>query len=302
MLTYTGARNLYGSLSDNTSTTNLSFGDLMINEGIRVMLGSLPWPFLEKVSTETTVASQTAYTLPGDLYKLVNVYIKVGTFKYIPQQVTSFEDWNRITSATGIESNSASYFFLLPNSIEFWPAPSSSGSTITFEYLTAVKDLSVADYTTGTIVTATLGSKSIVGSGSSWNAGMVGKYLRITSESAANKGDGLWYQIASVESTTTLTLVREYSGVSIVAGSAAYTIGDCMIIPELYQQAPVYYAVAEYWRKNADPNRADRYWNMFLDLSERLKFDQGTKTSDVVLDDGGFNSFINPNLDKQASL
>lgn len=273
----------------------------MINEGIRVMLGDLPWPFLETSTTAATVASQQTYQLPGNLSRLQNVYIQVGTYKYQPTEVTNLNDWNTLNNPTSVTGDNVSYFFVSGNTIQFWPTPASSSNTITYQYLIATKNLSVADYTTGTITTATNGSASITGSGTSWNAGMIGKWLNITADSTANKGDGLWYQISAVGSATTLTLSAVYTGTSISAGAAAYTIGDISYIPEKYQSGPVYYAAAEYWRKQDDEARADRYQAKFDDITLRLKNEYGTKTSQVVIDDNSDYSFINPNLNKAAT-
>jgi hypothetical protein len=297
MQTYTGGRNLYGSLTLNTNSTNLTFGDTMINEGIRAMLGSVPWPFLEKVGTETSVAAQQAYKLPGDLYRLIDVYYQVGSYKYNPTQVTSFDDWNRVNNPAALQSDTATFYFVIGNELHFWPTPASNGNSIVYSYLVANRDLSIPDYTTGTIVTATNGSRTITGSGTSWTAGMAGMWLRITAGAGANLGDGLWYQVSTVDSATQLTLVREYAGTSIAAGSAAYTLGDCSPIPEKYQVGPVYYAACEYYKKNADMNRAEYYQRMYDDTLRRLVEDEGTKTTSNVVDDGSLGSMqINPNL------
>lgn len=301
MLTLTGSQTLYGQLTDNVNSANTTFGTTMINEGIRIMLGDLPWPFLETTTTALTVAGTQTYTLPANLSRLVNVYIQVGTYKYQPTNVTNFDDWNSLNNPSGVQSDNVSFFFVLGNTIQFWPTPSSSGSTITYEYLQSTKDISVADYTAGTILTATNGSASITGFGTSWNAGMVGKWLRITSDSVANKGDGFWYQISAVGSTTTLTLAAVYAGVSIVAGAAAYTIGDCSLIPEKYQTGPVFFATSEYYRKQDDQPRADRYLQKFEDSMLRMKNEYGTKTTQVVIDDNSDYQVINPNLNKSAT-
>lgn len=301
MLGYTASRNLYGSLTDNQDAANLTLGDTLINEGIRVMLGDIPWPFLQKTTTATTVASQQSYQLPGDLARLVSVYIQVGTYKYVPTEVTSYDDWNRLNNPTGVTSDNVSFYFVQDHTIQFWPTPANNSNTITYEYLQAVKDISVADYTTGTITTATNGSASIVGDSTSWTAGMVGKYIRFTSTNAANVGDGLWYKISAVGSATTLTLDSVYTGTSIAAGTAAYTIVDASIIPEKYQIGPVYYAVAEYWRKTMKDDLADRYQAKFDEILLRMKREEGTKTTSVVVDDNSQTLIINPNLNKQAS-
>lgn len=301
-LSYTGARNHYGSLTNDTASANLTLGDTLINEGVRVMLGDTPWPFLEATGTEATVASTQGYTLTGALDKVVSVKVTVGTYQYRPKEITSFRDWDFVNSPTGVTGDQATYYFIIGSTLNLWPTPATTGSTITFNYLKLVKDLSVADYTTGSVTTATLGSKAIVGSGTTWTAGMVGKFLRITSTSAANVGDGLWYEIAAVGSTTTITLTREYSGVSIAAGSAGYTIADLMVIPEKYHLGPVYYAASQYWMKEGDMTKADRFTGLFNETLERMRKEEGSKNTDVVVDDGNGGTFIiNPNLDKAAT-
>lgn len=301
MLTFSGAQSLYGQLTNDASTANLSFGATMTNEAIRYMLGNIPWPFMETTTTASTVAGTQSYALPGNMRRLVSVYILVGTYKYTPIEVTSFDDWNRVNNPTGVQSDNASFFFVQGNSIQFWPTPASSSNTITYEYLQSAKDISVADYTTGTIATIANGSAAVTGSGTTWTAGMVGKYIRITSTSAANTGDGLWYKISAVGSTTTLTLSTVYTGVSIAAGSANYTIGDCMLIPESYQAAPVYYAVAEYWRKQNDEARADRFQQKYEALVMQMRNEEGSKTTSVVVDDNIDYMQVNPNLNRSAT-
>lgn len=301
LLSYTGSRNLYGALTDNQDSANLTLGDTLINQGINLMLGNLAWPFLQTTATASTVASTQSYTLPGNMARLVGVYILVGTYKYVPTEVTSYDDWNRLNNPTGVLSDNVSFFFVQGNTIQFWPTPANNSNTITYEYLQAVKDISVADYTTGTIVTIANGSAAVTGSGTSWTAGMVGKYLRITAGNGANLGDGLWYKISAVGSTTTLTLSAVYTGVSIAAGSAAYTIADASLIPEKYQIGPVYYAVSEYWRKTDQSGMADRFEQKFNDTLTAMKREEGTKTSSVVVDDNSQTLIINPNLNKSAT-
>lgn len=301
MLSYTSSLTLYQTLTNNTSTANQTTGATLINEGIRIMLGDIPWPFLETTRTATTTAATQSYVLPGNMGRLIDVYISVGTYKYVPTEVTSADDWANINNPSGVQSDTATYYYILGNTIQFWPVPATTNNTITYDFLQSSRDISVADYTTGSIVTATNGSASITGSGTSWTAGMVGKWIRITSTSADNVGDGLWYKISAVGSATTLTLTAVYTGVSIVAGSAAYTIGDVSLIPEKYQIGPVYYAAAEYWRKTGEEGKADRLEAKFEETLNRLRDEEGTKGTSLVVDDGTiYQSPINPNLAKFA--
>lgn len=302
MKTYTILRNLYGSLTGTTTSTQLALGDQYINDGIRILLGSHDWYFLYKTATATTVASPQFYSYPGDADKILNVTITVGTMVYSMQEVTSRAQWD-LLNTVAITSDVPSYYYIFDGKVGIYPTPASSSNTITFSYKRNLKDLSLADYTTGTILTATSGSKSIVGSGTSWNASMVGEFLRITSTSSANGGDGIWYEIDSVASTTTLTLKRAYGGTSIAAGSAVYTIGEMPALPEDYHIAPAYYAVGQFWQINDRADRANQYQEMFAAMQKQLEKEHTSAGVNVVvgsLDDPSY-PFINPNLGRFAS-
>lgn len=298
MLTFTGARNLFGQMTNNNSSNNLSFGDTWINEGIREMLGETAWPFLEASSTVSTVASQQFYNLPFDYSQLIDCTLTLGTVVYRPREITNRKDWDFINNTTSVTSNIPQFFFTFNNQIGLWPIPSSAITDgLTLNYKKNVRDIAVADYTTGNIVSIANEGTAVVGSSTSWTSQMDGRFIRITLSNTANTGDNVWYQIDSVQSTTALTLARPYNGSSISAGSAAYTIGDCMVIPEKYQRAPVYYAVANYWMKeNEDNGRSQKFMQMFEDAKVQMLTEYGNKTTDPVVDDGSSYSIPNPNL------
>ncbi len=96
---------------------------------------------------------------------------------------------------------------------------------------------------------------------------MIGSYIQITVTQAANAGDGFWYQIGGWTDATHITLTKPYEGTSISAGSAVYTIGQCSVIPEAYDIAPVFRSAALYWGINnpANPNTAlsNYYWKLY---------------------------------------
>lgn len=295
MLTFTGARNLYGDLTDNNSSTNLSQGDVYINEAIRNMLGIEEWPFLEKNIALATVAAQQFYNLPADVDKMTTVTITVGTTQYPIRKISSYEQWNWVNATQNVQSDTPSYFFPTNGQIGIWPIPSTSANVMTVSYNRKVRDISVADYTTGSIVSVANNGTTVIGTGTSWTANMAGKYIRITHTNEANTGDGLWYPVDSVTSTTELELGLPYLGTALSGATAAYTIGDVMIIPEKYQQGPVYYAAAQYWRKNDDSARSDRYMDVFERLAAQMKEDEGKKTTDFSLSDGDSMMIPNPN-------
>ena len=117
--------------------------------------------------------------------------------------------------------------------------------------------------TTSIVVETAQGGTIITGSGTSWATGMEGRKIKIANTSAANGGDGFWYTIDTVYSTTILSLTQKYQGDNISAGSATYTIGQVPPIPEAYQMAPIYRAAALYWEIKDDHKKAEMYWRKY---------------------------------------
>lgn len=171
------------------------------------------------------------------------------------------------------------------------------GNTITFNYQKRVPDLTFTDYVTGT-VSATNNDIHITGVTTSWlttfsptagNVEFMNIWLRIT----APNGDGGWYQIKSIDSATTLTLMQPYQG-NTVAG-ATYTIGQMPFLLEDFQDLLVYQPLVTYF-STIQPNEAKA--NEFKEkLAEGMKMMDdyiGTKSLNVNL--GQRISQINPNL------
>ena len=295
MKSYTTMRNLYGTLTLDNSSTNLTLGDQFINDSYRRVVAERDWDFVQKTATATTVASQQFYNLPYDYEKLITTSITVGTQVYTPKEAPTRAFWDQLNSVSSFTSNFPEWFFIFNGQIGYYPTPSTSAFTITYVYDRLVIDLSMADYTTGT-VTVTNGSTTVTGTGTTWTAPMVGRYIKITpTDTAGASGDGFWYQIATVASTTSLTLVKAYQGVTVSAGTA-YAIGQMSVLPDAYQDLPVYDAVRLYY-SSIKPEQ-ERY-NMYSQIWDRLHTgliaDHSDKTTDPTINDEDMYP-INPNL------
>jgi hypothetical protein len=246
MLTYTTRRTLVGQLSSDSSSANLTILDTLLNEADREICTMKPWGFRQKTRTASTVTSNSHPVAP-DCGKLLNVSVTIGSTTYTPKRVKTMEEWDRLNQSTST-SNTPEYWFPFARIYSFYPAPSSATTdAITESYQAIQKDLSIADYTTGGVLTATNGSTAIVGTSTTWTASMAGRYIRITESDTANKGDGIWYQISSVTDATNLTLSTVYQGTSISAGNAAYTIGQTSLIPEEFQMVSIYKVLEHYF-------------------------------------------------------
>jgi len=156
-------------------------------------------------------------------------------------------------------SDFASHIFRRGRTFDIYPTPSSSSNTITIIYEPFDKDLINADYTTGTITTLANDGTAVTGSGSTWTSSMVGRFFKINA-------DGQWYQISAVGSTTSITLVKNYQGSAIAAGSEAYTIGEMANIPpNTYHLPPVYAAYKYFNFYKKDLVTGNRYKADWLD-------------------------------------
>lgn len=145
-------------------------------------------------------------------------------------------------------------------------------------------------------------SATIVGTTTTWitnyltSAGNVmnlNLWLRIT----APAGDNNWYQIKSIETNTSLTLVNPYAGETVTG--ASYTIGQMPLLLEDFQDIPVYRPLIIYF-STIQPNEAKAA--EFKQLREEgiNKLDEycGTKSLNVNL--GRPQVGPNPNLYGQS--
>lgn len=300
MLTYTGSRTHFGDLINDTTSTTLTIGDRLINHQIQRLLGKRNWPFLEKAVTITTVAGQQFYDLPITCKRVRSVYLTVSSTRYVPIECPSREMWDRLNQSS-YTSDIPEYFFQFDGQVGLWPTPASSSNVGTITCLRRQKDLTIADWTTGTISAATVNSDSITGTTTGWLTSMIGSYFKITEGLSGvytdSKGDGRWYEIEAVPAGTTITLTKPYAGASISSAAAAYTIGQASIIPEEYQDVPVIAAAYMYYKViKPELDIAKEFKAEYDDRFAEFLSDYGQKTTSPVLDEEDDLDFINPNL------
>lgn len=155
----------------------------------------------------------------------------------------------------------------------------------------------IANITTAITVRTAQGGDIVTGSGTTWNASMVGYMFRMPYSSSANGGDNFPYTINQVYSTTVLALNTSYGGTVITAGSSTYTIGQISIIPTAYQPQPVWrYAELYYSVKVKNEELTKKFKSLGDELFAQLSFDQGNKDTDPTVQDDFGTPMINPNL------
>lgn len=296
MKTYTGLTNLYQTLTNNTDAANLSLGAELMNDSYRRVCSDRDWDFLQKSANISSVSGTQFYYLPYDYSSLIDCFMTIGSTTYIPKECPTREMWDMLNQQTTFQSNFPEFFFIYNGQIGFYPIPSTSTvNGITVNYRRTVTDLSIADYTTGTIA-ATNGSTTITGSGTTWTSPMIGRFLRITaSNTAASAGDEVWYEITAVASATSATIRKAYNGTTMSGG--AYIIGQIPALPEPYQDMPIYDAASIFYTSiNPDATRAKLFRERFDTLFTKLSQDHGTKTQDPIIHDIDMGPIQNPNL------
>ena len=274
MQTFTSRRNLFGSLANDSSTATLTLADTLINICEKKI--NKKFNFLEDTATITSVDSQQFYDLPNDFGRFKNLYTTSGTTNYYPKLITSREEWDKINATTSTESDVPQYIYIFNGQIGFYPTFASDSLDSTLTYHIKYKDLTVADYTTGTITTLANGSGAVVGDSTVWTAAMIGRWFQI---SEAQGGDGYWYKIASFTDATHITLDKNYEGTSIAAATATYTIGQTSLLPEDYQVLPVFEALEIFFTSiKPDANKAMLYKTKSREFRKDMMSDYGSIT------------------------
>lgn len=248
--------------------------------------------------THTVSITTEFQPLPYDVDLVESVSVKVSSTLYTPRPSPSKKHWDEL-HYTSYSSDTPEFWFVENGKFALWPRPSTAGNVITLNSKIRVPDLNVADYTTGTVDIITNGSPKVTGSSTVWTTPMVGRWLRVThSNTAASSGDGEWYRIAAVESSTVLYLDRPYGGTSLTTGAAAaYTIGMMSLLPEAFHDLPEIYGAYRYWAKENDV-RASEFKTMLTDGVSTLFQTYAFNDLSMILEDGyDIDDFLtNPNL------
>ena len=298
MLTFTGQRNLYGELTTGTANIdNLNFGDRIINAETRRLVSKMSDNLLHRTYTGSAVINQQFYEIPNRLKKVRGVTFTIGSNVQYVRKVPNRRFWDQLntSTATAYTSDFPEWFYPIRRTAGFWPTPSSGSAVITWDGDARHIDLTIADYTTGTITTATSGTTRIVGSSTSWTDPMKGRYLSINKSNTNNSdGDGDYYEIASIVDASNLDLSKPYQGESITGGAATYLIGEVSELPDGFHELPVYKG-AEFYYSKSDQVRKEYFKGLADNLEDEL-FNANDPTDDVVVEETDeYDTPNNPN-------
>lgn len=249
------------------------------------------WPTPSTGSTQSTYSGLVGTLRAGDTISVGSVSGIILTFTSTVMNIAVNGSSTGTALGTGAFTTSGGASGTIVSNII------TSGNTITFNYQIRIPDLSIADYATGT-VSMTNGSTAVAGSGTSWlanylpSAGSV-KHLNLWILFSGPLGDGSWYQVDTINSATSLTLLNPYQGGS--SSAVSYVIGQMPLLLEDYHDLPVYRALVIYYTTiNKVPESARKFQELYELGIGRLDDYAGSKQLQVNLR-GAINA-VNPNL------
>lgn len=248
------------------------------------------WPIPSTGSTQATYTGLSGTLKANDTITVGTVTGTILTFTGTSMQIAIPQSSNGVTLPTGAFVTSGSATGTI-SAVTITP-----GNTITYNYQIRPLDLSIADYVTGT-ASVTTKSTLVQGVGTSWLANYmpVGgsvKHLNLWIQFATPLGDGAWYQIDSIASATSLTLLNNYNGGT--STGVSYVIGQMPLLLEDFHDLLVYRALTLYYSTiNKVPQSAEYFKEMYEMGIESLNNYAGTKALEVNL--RGSIKTINPN-------
>jgi len=289
MLIWDRAQHLCKRFSGDTSSTMLSDFKILMNLGYKEILHTFTGEETEDVRTTPTQTGVRVIKLPPNYIRMNSVTATIGNQVYDLTEETSQKKWNQRLFSNRTSSRPTHYFIrprfgVAGSELLLDPIPSGTDTTITINFASNARDLEVDEYTTGT-VTATNGSGTITGAGTTFTEPMIGRYFKLN-DTTDFTGDGNWYRITGRSSDTSITLENNYDG-STVTGKA-FIIAEAFYLPEDLQMAPVAYTMWMYYlgiRK--DKKEADRWelvWDKYRILAEK-RYKRKGKSNTLSNDD-----------------
>ena len=296
MRTFSQYNTDFQTLSQNTNTSNATLGMKLVNDALRYLVGTFFFNEASYTVPGGTVAGQAAYNLPFNNKQVINTTVLIGSVLWQPKECATRKQYDALNVIT-FTNNFPQFYYIWNSQLLLWPTPAENSDAITINYKRRIKDLSQADYATGT-VTATNASTAITGAGgAAFTQNMVGRWLNIPSTASdTTSGDDEWYQIAAVPTTTSLTLANAYQGGNVTCGSGLYTIGEVPILPEDFQDLPLYRALYIYHSSiQQNEQKANYYKALYDEGYRRLDAEFGSKTSSVGITPQDY-PVVNPNM------
>lgn len=265
-----------------------------INTGYHMFNAKLARYYSRKQQFTDLIAGQAIYQTPIDCVKVLGMTVQV-TSNYQPtvKQVRSEYDWRQIVS-WNTDSNWPAWYFMIGNDeLSLWPIPSQDVTNgLRFYYQPQDHDLSLDDVSStsnssGQTVTVTVanGSTLVTATSAIFTSQMIGLSFQVNGVT-----DLSWYEIVDVPTTATLTLKSAYVGIS--GSGQSWTIGQTMIIPQEYQDAPMHYSLYNFWSAQGNEPRSQFHKGQFDNMVEQCLEDYSSSNESSVIDDSDL--YLNP--------
>jgi hypothetical protein len=277
MLTFTDQLNMCQDISGLSDASSLINFKRDLQKGAAKFLAKLSLPITELSRYTSAIANQQYYQMPEDAIKPTRVSILIGSQWYDLTEVGSEATWIDLNS--GPQTGNPTHYFVRGNDeIGFYPVPSSNvvnGIQLYFEPRHVL--ITASDYTTGT-VSVVNGSAVVTSTTALFTPQMAnGSYvLQLT-----DGNDGLFYRIASFQTSQQVTLENVYQGLTVAAGQ--YRIGQVTRIPEEYQDAPIDYAMFRHFTEKGEAGKAMYHKQLWTDSREEAEAVYGSKTSNQII-------------------
>lgn len=248
-----------------TDCKNLSGNDdwesrfkTLVNETHETVVEMQPWSFMTGETDIATTDDGASYLLPPNVSKVLAVRMDDETFEP-PTFIDDWNEWQRLQSLESGATDVPEYFTVREGSLLMHPATDTAGNTLKTTVRYRHADMSVDDYTTGTVTTLAADGTAVTGNGTAWTSAMVGRHIRIEKPD----GDNRYYPITAVGSTTTLTVGSAWLGSAISGGSASYRIGEMPLIPGPYQSLLKWRPLAIFYDAEEKPGQSQRNWMLY---------------------------------------
>lgn len=267
------AYDMVGTPNDGGVTTSNIQQD--VKQGLQLFKNAARRYWTRKEVSTGLVNAQQDYELPADFVRATQVKITANGIVYPLTEVPSEHKWNELNIIPAVTIYIPTMYFIKGfNVISIWPAPSTSNvGTLTVSYEPRMPDYTLPDVTgTASVVN---GSQIVTDSAASFSQSMVNAWLTVNDGTGGN-----WYQIASVQDASHLTLANVYQDQT--NPTATYLIGATPDVPEDYHMAFVYYAAYQFYLKRKDVGNANQFLGLFQNLLDQYQETYASKTTGIV--------------------
>jgi hypothetical protein len=231
------------------------------------------------------------YPLPVGEVTIEGMYITIGAVNYPLRIINTRWNWEQLNAIQIQASAIPQFYFPRVTDFGIWPTPQAVYTgNISYHYRD--RNLSVADYTTGTATLTQYGTQ-LIGSGTTWTKAMVGRWFTVTD--ATVPGQGYWYQVTGYTDATHLTINQAWTQATVTTASGGYRIGESPDIPEEGHIMLADGTAADYYGGMRKDITNSTYYNNLFYTGDANNPNRKEGTSDVL---GGLIGLINTYADR----